>query len=672
MNSQLLKRNILIKHPALTIYNSGFGGYRKTMAEGGHSLNLSCSICFEEFKVPKMLPCGHTFCCQCVSKMVESLSFLQCPICRRDISLPESGKVEDFPTNFALMDLIPAEHECLNKEVDPDTESSNHNTPMKVCSECPEDLEACRKVERDPNLTPAGLGIKVFIGNLAESIDSKALYGTFSAFGNILSSEVATDLNGEKHGYGYVHFETGEAAHRAIQKVNGMWLHGRKVYVGKMISQFLPNISTPDYARMYTNVYIKNFGTEMREEELRAICEVFGKILSLKIMTDLAGNSRGFGFVSFMSCNSAMQCVDCLHGKEYKGRQLFAGRAQKWLERSMNLQALHQERNNLFQGVNLYIKNLDDDIDDERLRKEFSRFGYITSAKVMRNGRGLSRGFGFVCFSSQEEATKAATEMHGRIISVKQLYVALAQRKEVRQAQLAAQYMGTNMNNCIPSRLQAQRYPSFNYYKTMSLSQQKPHESQLAQTGKPRWPTAQAHTAGPSGYQTMPPGATRQIKAPAQIRGVTPRHVPVQEAPSAKAQGGVTGISNSTTYMRPNATTKRPSYKFGQGTFRTKEAGGESRLQAQRYPSFNYYKTMSLSQQKPHESQLAQTGKPRWPTAQAHTAGPSGYQTMPPGATRQIKAPAQICGVTPRHVPVQEAPSAKAQGGKELFSCPLL
>ena len=53
----------------------------------------------------------------------------------------------------------------------------------------------------------------------------------------------------------------------------------------------------------------------------------------------------------------------------------------------------------------------------------------------------MCQGFGFVCFSTPDEATKAVTEMNGRIIVAKPLYVALAQRKEDRKAHLASQYI---------------------------------------------------------------------------------------------------------------------------------------------------------------------------------------------------------------------------------------
>ena len=65
-----------------------------------------------------------------------------------------------------------------------------------------------------------------------------------------------------------------------------------------------------------------------------------------------------------------------------------------------------QERAKKFQGMNIYIKNLGDHVSDEMLRTEFDQYGTITSAKVMYSKEGKSRGFGFVCFSSQDEANK--------------------------------------------------------------------------------------------------------------------------------------------------------------------------------------------------------------------------------------------------------------------------
>lgn len=157
------------------------------------------------------------------------------------------------------------------------------------------------------------------------------------------------------------------------------------------------------------------------------------------------GKSRGFGFVAYESAEAAEAAVLALNDKELNdGKKLFVGRAQKKAERQMELkrrfEQMKNERLSRSQGVNLYVKNLDDTIDDEILRKEFTQFGTITSAKVMMED-GRSKGFGFVCFSAPDEATRAVTEMNGRIVGTKPLYVALAQRKEDRKAHLASQYM---------------------------------------------------------------------------------------------------------------------------------------------------------------------------------------------------------------------------------------
>mmetsp|Transcript_17035 Transcript_17035/g.29515 ORF Transcript_17035/g.29515 Transcript_17035/m.29515 type:complete len:690 (+) Transcript_17035:162-2231(+) len=158
--------------------------------------------------------------------------------------------------------------------------------------------------------------------------------------------------------------------------------------------------------------------------------------------------SKGFGFVNFAKPEEAQACIKGLNGKELdNGKVLYVGRAQKKEERDAELRKELEkkklERISKYEGVNLYVKNLEDTVDDDRLRDEFKQFGTITSCRVMRDN-GVSRGFGFVCFATSEEATRAVTEMNGRMIGSKPIYVALAQRKEQRRQQLELQHQRRN------------------------------------------------------------------------------------------------------------------------------------------------------------------------------------------------------------------------------------
>uniref|UniRef100_G3S537 Polyadenylate-binding protein n=1 Tax=Gorilla gorilla gorilla TaxID=9595 RepID=G3S537_GORGO len=404
--------------------------------------------------------------------------------------------------------------------------------------------------QRDPSLRKSGVG-NIFIKNLDKSIDNKALYDTFSAFGNILSCKVVCDENGSK-GYGFVHFETQEAAERAIEKMNGMLLNDRKVFVGRFKSRKEREAELGARAKEFTNVYIKNFGEDMDDERLKDLFGKFGPALSVKVMTDESGKSKGFGFVSFERHEDAQKAVDEMNGKELNGKQIYVGRAQKKVERQTELkrkfEQMKQDRITRYQGVNLYVKNLDDGIDDERLRKEFSPFGTITSAKVMMEG-GRSKGFGFVCFSSPEEATKAVTEMNGRIVATKPLYVALAQRKEERQAHLTNQYMQRMASvRAVPNPVinPYQPAPPSGYFmaaipQTQNRAAYYP-PSQIAQLRpSPRW-TAQGPAVHVQGQEPLTASMLASAPPQEQKQMLGERLFPLIQAMHPTLAGKITGM----------------------------------------------------------------------------------------------------------------------------------
>merc|ERR1719318_1457672 len=273
--------------------------------------------------------------------------------------------------------------------------------------------------------------------------------------------------------------------------------------------------------KQFTNVYVKNFGDNLPEEKLEEVFSKFGKITSYKLVKDGASDgeegtggdnrkkNKGFGFVSFQDGDSAQKAVEELNGTEMFGKILYVGRAQKKSERQQELRKkfdqLKVERARKYAGVNLYVKNLDDSVNDERLEKEFASYGTVTSARVMTEG-GRSKGFGFVCFSTPEEATKAVTEMNGKIIVTKPLYVALAQRKEDRKAHLASQYIQRMAGMRVQGMQQmpgVQQMGMGGYLMPAGMPQHQNAQRFYApaqhRAPQPRWPQQQQSMARPYG-----------------------------------------------------------------------------------------------------------------------------------------------------------------------------
>jgi len=311
---------------------------------------------------------------------------------------------------------------------------------------------ACRIMwsQRDPSLRKSGVG-NIFVKNLDRNIDNKALYDTFSLFGNILSCKVASAQDGKSRGYGFVHYETEEAAKQAIDRVNGMLIGDKMVEVQAFLKR-----NDRDTATSFTNIYCKNLPDDFDEDKLKAMFGEHGTITSSCILEDKAG--RKFCFVNYEAAEAAQKAVAELHGKdlrtdaqkeetkedaEAESYLAYVGRAQTKAERAREFRDKANAgpaKKGCAAGVNLYIKNLDEGENNNTLKELFAPFGSITSCIAMMDEKDNCKGFGFVCFNSPDEATKAVTEMHLKVVKGKPLYVGLAEKKDVRQERLRQRY----------------------------------------------------------------------------------------------------------------------------------------------------------------------------------------------------------------------------------------
>ncbi len=81
----------------------------------------------------------------------------------------------------------------------------------------------------------------------------------------------------------------------------------------------------------------------------------------------------------------------------------------------------------------MYVSNLSFNTNDAELNELFSKFGTVSSAKVITDREtGRSRGFGFVEMASDEEGKAAMSELNNKEVEGRAMSVSIAKEKTER------------------------------------------------------------------------------------------------------------------------------------------------------------------------------------------------------------------------------------------------
>nr|XP_043616404.1 polyadenylate-binding protein 2-like [Erigeron canadensis] len=259
----------------------------------------------------------------------------------------------------------------------------------------------------------------LYAGNLHPNVTEGDLYTLFSTIGPVHSVRLCRDRStGKSLRYGYVNFYLPSNAVAALRDLNHSELRGKPIRV--MWVEKDPTIRNNEIG----NLFVKNLDLKVNEGKLEEIFGVFGWIRSCKIAKDDDGNSKGFGFVQFYSEESASNALSALNGSVFEGKIMTVAKYLKKVER------------NEAHLTNLYVKNLDESFTESSLKERFSEYGEVTSAVIMNDEQGTSRGFGFVNFESHENAAKAIEALNGTQIGTKKWFVGKAMMKAQRDASL--------------------------------------------------------------------------------------------------------------------------------------------------------------------------------------------------------------------------------------------
>lgn len=205
---------------------------------------------------------------------------------------------------------------------------------------------------------------------------------------------------------------------------------------------------------MASKVYVEGLAWATTTEGLRAAFEECGAIEDCIVIRDrYSGRSRGFGFVTFSNEQEAHLAIERMNNQELDGRPIRLNIAQErrpndrygdggvrreMPEGSYNDGGYHGGAGYNNQGppapqgpvnnAKLYVEGLAWATTTQGLHTAFEECGNIEDCIVIRDRvSGRSRGFGFVTFSTDQEAQVAVERMNGQELDGRVIRVNVAQ-----------------------------------------------------------------------------------------------------------------------------------------------------------------------------------------------------------------------------------------------------
>eukprot|EP00310_Coccolithus_braarudii_P015171 CAMPEP_0183356176 /NCGR_PEP_ID=MMETSP0164_2-20130417/43429_1 /TAXON_ID=221442 /ORGANISM="Coccolithus pelagicus ssp braarudi, Strain PLY182g" /LENGTH=238 /DNA_ID=CAMNT_0025529503 /DNA_START=156 /DNA_END=869 /DNA_ORIENTATION=+ len=166
--------------------------------------------------------------------------------------------------------------------------------------------------------------------------------------------------------------------------------------------------------------YVGDLDGQVDEALLWELCVQCGPVVNVHIPKDkLTQQHMGFGFVEFKGEEDATYAIKVLNMIKLHGKPIRVNQASK-------------DKEALDVGANIFVGNLDPEVDEKLLYDTFAAFGIITTTpKIMRDpDTGNSRGFGFVSFETFDASDKAIETMNGQFLCNRPISCTYALKKD--------------------------------------------------------------------------------------------------------------------------------------------------------------------------------------------------------------------------------------------------